>query len=1619
MGKSNQRGLSVVFLILFLAICVPTYGQEHLRILQNTNERNFHEIVRRVEAYYADKDKGKGSGYKQFKRWEYFYRTRLDENGNLINVSQQQLEEAAREKRRPSQARVASSGNWQAAGPVVTYPQNHNGRVNCIAVDPADPATIYAGSPSGGLWRSTDGGSSWNCITDAIPATIGITSVVIDPLSNPDNRTLYILTGDRPSNTIRSIGVWKSTDNGTTWQQTTAPAATHIYKLVMHPSNNRLLLYSGNGRIYKSSDAGATWISKLSGYFTDIEFHPANPDIVYIAGLTTGPYRSVDAGETWQSAGSAPMGDRIEIAVTPADPAIVFAIQAGSGTTGGLYKSINHGVSYTKVQSSFQLNSQSWYNLALAVSPTDPKTLYAADVLSYISVDGGITWTRNPLGHVDYHALEFHNGYLYVGNDGGVVRKNLTTGEVQNLSEGLPISQMYKLGHNPHDAETMLIGTQDNGVSSLHATLSDQVRSGDGMECFYDPLRSDMFFGSTQNGVLFRYDNDHPLGRNVNPPGTSGTGDWVTPFLHDPTDPYAIYAGFRDVWRNPSRGWFDWVNLTNGATGTVQARVLAVAPSDNNYIYVVKGGSYLYGTTNGGESWTKLNQNQTYTSITIHPDNPKVLWATGVGFGRSATSRVGKSTDGGLTWTDATGSLPDVSTNCSVYQKNSANGIYIGNDLGVYYKDDTMADWVLFQQGMPKAIVRDLEINEAAGKLYAGTYGRGAWVSDLYNAPAGADPVLTITSPADKQTFTAPASVNFTANASDSDGTIAKVEFYNGTAKLGEDVTSPYTFIWNNVSAGNYTLIAKAIDNSGASATDTVAIAVTNTTACAGTGKIQNEVWTGITGLNVSSIPVDSPPSSVSDLTAFETPSGIGDNYGSRVRGYLCVPATGNYTFWISSDDRSELWLSTDEDPSKKVQIAYVSGWTNSRQWDKYATQKSASISLVGGKKYYVEALLKEASGGDHLAVGWQLPTGALERPIPGNRVIQFQSSGNDLPVVTIASPEDGQSFTAPASVNISASASDQDGSITKVEFYNGTAKLGEDVTSPYAFAWNNVSAGNYTLTAKAIDNSGGSTSASVGISVADVAACAGTGTLQNEIWTGVTGLDVSSIPVDSPPSSVLDLTIFETPSGIGDDYGSRVRGYLCVPATGNYAFWISSDDRSELWLSTDDNPLNKRKIAYVSGWTNSRQWDKYATQKSASISLVGGKKYYVEALLKEASGGDHLAVGWQLPTGALERPIPGNRVIQFQSSGNDLPVVTIASPEDGQRFTAPASVNISAGASDPDGSITAVEFYNGTAKLGEDVTSPYAFAWNNVSVGSYTLTAKATDNSGGSASASVEISVSDPIACAETGKLQYETWTGVTGLTVSSIPVGTPPSFVTDLTIFETPANTGDNYGSRARGYLCVPSTGDYTFWIASDDHSELWLSTNEDPSNKVRIAYVSGWTYPRQWERYASQKSIPINLIGGRKYYVEALLKEATGGDHIAVGWQRPDGVFERPIPGNRLSPFLPDAAAATPSAPEGWRANTAETSTVELFPNPYKEGPLTMTIFDVDRHDPGSATTTATIQIISATGLVVYSQIIPCENGCATLLISVEETLPSGVYFVNGILHSRRYWKKLLVN
>jgi hypothetical protein len=327
-------------------------------------------------------------------------------------------------------------------------------------------------------------------------------------------------------------------------------------------------------------------------------------------------------------------------------------------------------------------------------------------------------------------------------------------------------------------------------------------------------------------------------------------------------------------------------------------------------------------------------------------------------------------------------------------------------------------------------------------------------------------------------------------------------------------------------------------------------------------------------------------------------------------------------------------------------------------------------------------------------------------------------------------------------------------------------------------------------------------------------------GSILFEKWLDVSGRNVADIPTGRDATATEERTSMEGPRDLRDNYGARLSGWLTPPETGAYTFWIAGDDTTALYLSTDTTRDHKARIAYADDFTGFQQWNKFATQKSAAVTLTKGQWYYIEALMKESSGSDHVSVGWLKPGQSGSQPsqvIPGSQL------------------------------------------------------------APYR-----------------------------EITTAPPIGNA--GSILYERWLDVAGRTVADVPTSTAPNLSEDRPSFDGLRNIRDSYAVRMRGWVSPPATGAYTFFVSGDDNVALYLSTDRTEARKARIAYHDDRSGYQQWTRFATQKSAAVTLTKGQWYYIEALMKESSGEDHVTVGWLRPGqtGTPTGPIPGQYLAPF-----------------------------------------------------------------------------------------------------------------
>ncbi|MDD3875634.1 MAG: T9SS type A sorting domain-containing protein [Bacteroidales bacterium] len=746
--------------------------RDWLQMIQNPDV-NFYEVQDNFNNYRQNRTDYKGNGFKVFKRWEYINRFRVMADGRLQAPDYVMKEYYKFMNEQPQNKSI--TGNWTSVGPNI-YPVNATnqpngmGRINAIAFHPTDAGTIYIGAPSGGLWKTINGGTSWVSLSSNLP-TLGVSSILIHP-SNPD--IIYIGTGDRDADDAPGLGVFKSTDGGNSWAPiNNSMGYVTVGAMVMHPSDPNIILAATSTGIYKTINAGLTWVRKSSNtaYYKDIKFKPDNASIIY-ATAQGKFYRSSNTGETWVqiTSGIPSTGARQVIGVSADNPEYVYIAQVNSSQLySGLYRSSDAGLNFALRSSTpspigYQCDgtdysvSQAFYDFCITVDPTDAEQVYIGAINIWKSTDGGSTFSINShwLGssygtscaasvHADHHCLEWSplTSKLFTGNDGGIHwtdNGGLTWTEITN---NLNIAQVYKIGQSATNNALTINGYQDNGTSVHNGSTFTTVIGGDGTECAVDYTNESIRYGSYVFGDIYRSTGGN---FNIISSGANGItentvylklGAWVTPYILHRTNPDVMFAGFGSVWRtnnvkapNPASVTWSAISTSDGT-----CYVIEQSPANTDILYVVRSGS-LKRTDNanaavGSVTWTSCNLPDGLTPVDIkaHPINENIVYAV-------AGYYIYKSTDKGTTWTNISGNLPALFINCMAYDKNGDEGIYIGNQTGVWYKDASMPNWVVFGQNLPPVDIRELEIYYDAGnpsnnRIKAATYGRGLWESDL------------------------------------------------------------------------------------------------------------------------------------------------------------------------------------------------------------------------------------------------------------------------------------------------------------------------------------------------------------------------------------------------------------------------------------------------------------------------------------------------------------------------------------------------------------------------------------------------------------------------------------------------------------------------------------------------------------------------------------------------------------------------------------------------------------------------------------------------------------------------------------------------------------------------
>lgn len=662
--------------------------------------------------------------------------------------------------------------SWTQVGP-----SNVGGRIRAIAVHPSNPNTVYLGAVAGGVWKSTNGGSTWTALNDFME-NLAVCALVIDP-NNPN--TIYAGTGEGFFNldAIRGAGIFKSTDAGNSWTRLTSTNNSNFYyvnDLDINSTNGVLYAATRKG-LFASTDGGNSFNTLLSGggsdvNCTDIEIAYTSPVRIYASfGIFTQSeiWLSSDGGVTFNQNYSVNNMGRIEIAVSKSNPLVAYASFMSLSTygAGNLSVTTNGGSSWSSINipgpsfsgASTYLGAQGWYDHILAVDPDNPNIVLAGGIDNWKTTNAGSSWIQKtnwytqsgapPYAHADQHVYAYapsNSNIVYLGNDGGIY-KSTNKGETWTaLNNGLPITQFY-YGAVAPSGVNYYGGTQDNGTLKSSGSLSwNEILGGDGGATevdFANPNNIYMeyvnfaFFKSTNGGsTFFKAMNGIPTGPGFYD-GTTDRTLFITPFSMDPNNSNTIVGGTYRVWRT-TNGASSWTaisgDLTGDGTGQNGAKIstVIVAKGNSNVIYVGCSNGRVQVTTDAGASWNLRNSGlpSLYaTRIATDPNNPATAFVTFSGF--SGGNKVFKTTNYGTSWTNISGSLPNIPVNCVFINPSDVNNIFVGTDLGVFSTTNGGSSWVQDVNGMANVPVLDLDYRSSDNKLFAATHGRSMYAATL------------------------------------------------------------------------------------------------------------------------------------------------------------------------------------------------------------------------------------------------------------------------------------------------------------------------------------------------------------------------------------------------------------------------------------------------------------------------------------------------------------------------------------------------------------------------------------------------------------------------------------------------------------------------------------------------------------------------------------------------------------------------------------------------------------------------------------------------------------------------------------------------------------------------
>jgi len=774
---------------------------------------------------------------------------------------------ALEQTRAMMKSKVKRYNPWTFAGP-----DNIGGRITDLESPAGHPEIIYVGGSTGGVFKTTDSGSTWTNLFSNVPV-VSVGDIAIDP-THPD--TVWCGTGEANSSSFSFLGdgIYRSTDAGATWQHMGLTNSAYIGRVVVDYSNSNRIFVAALGNlfttsdergVYRSNDGGQTWDKVLfltdSTSAVDLVQHPTNPLIIYASmwercrgllyrrsfGQSSGLWKSTDGGTTWnEMTNGLPKGSnvgRIGIDISRSNPDILYAFYDMDNYVVGVYKSTDGGSSWTRTNDGDlqQMNSNfGWYFGQVRIDPANPDRVFVGGVDLFRTENGGTSWTDltngNPI-HVDNHAFCFQqNNVMLEGNDGGLYLTT-TYGNTWTKINNLPLTQFYAIDVDYLIPARIYGGTQDNNsIRTLTGGTSDwqAVLGGDGMYTLVDYTNSNVFYCEYQYGNLYRSDNGGSNMTYIAGPMASDRVNWSAPLAMHPQTSTTLYFGTYRVWKSTDKG-NSWLavsgDLTHGGNNYFYTlTTIDISPVNPSLVIAGSGDGMVHVSGDDGMTWQDISTGlpvRWVTQVKADPFDAQTIYVTLSGFRWDEPQpHVFKTTDLGQHWTDISGNLPEFPVDAIAVDPDIPGRLFVGTDAGLYGSSDDGNTWSWVWDSIPAVPICALKIHVPTRTIVAGTYGLSCYKASLDDILTGI-PGTAITkkislsaSPNPAQgrinlIFYLPDDDHITVNMYTLNGNIVKV-LYDGNLSQGrQNLPLNLDNEANNIPSGLYIIEIKGRQSSG------------------------------------------------------------------------------------------------------------------------------------------------------------------------------------------------------------------------------------------------------------------------------------------------------------------------------------------------------------------------------------------------------------------------------------------------------------------------------------------------------------------------------------------------------------------------------------------------------------------------------------------------------------------------------------------------------------------------------------------------------------------------------------------------------------------------------------